>query len=65
MGWAVRLSENPIINKIVDMLYDFMSANRIQLGGAMDAVFAVKRLEMSKQGVETCGEVDEACSVDW
>lgn len=37
----------------------------LQLGGALDAVIAAKRVEMSKQGVQTCGDVDEECTVEW
>jgi len=65
LGWAVKLSENPIFQKIINIIYDFLSHNRIQLGGALDAVIAAKRVEMSKQGVSTCGDVDEECAVEW
>jgi hypothetical protein len=49
----------------VDLLYNFLSANRLSLGGAFDVLIAAKRVEMSKQGVQTCGDVDEECSVEW
>ena len=29
------------------------------------AIIATKRIEQSKKGVETCGDVDEACAVEW
>lgn len=35
--------------QIVDMIYEFLSANRLSLGGAMDAIIAAKRIEMSKK----------------
>lgn len=65
LGWATKLSESPMLAKMVDASYNFLSNNRISLGGAMDAVIAAKRVEMSKKGVETCGDVDEECSVEW
>lgn len=40
--------------RLVDLLYDFLSKNRLSLGGAMDGIIAAKRMELSKQGVETC-----------
>lgn len=42
LGWAVNLMELPIISKMVDLLYEFLSANRISLGNAL---------------VSTCGTV--------
>ena len=65
LGWAVRLSEIPLFAKIMDVVYDFLSANRLSLGAAFDGVIAAKRIDLSKKGVETCGDVDEECSVDW
>jgi hypothetical protein len=59
LGWAVRLSEVPLFAKLLDVVYDFLSANRIALGGALDGLIAAKRMDMSKKGVETCGDVDE------
>lgn len=35
LGWAVNLMELPIISKLVDLLYEFLSANRISLGNAL------------------------------
>jgi hypothetical protein len=49
----------------VDVIYNFLSANRLSLGGAFDMFIAAKRVEMSKKGVETCGDVDEECAVEW
>ncbi|GAX83680.1 hypothetical protein CEUSTIGMA_g11105.t1 [Chlamydomonas eustigma] len=65
LGWATRISELPIIKKLVDMLYDFLSANRISLGGALDGIIAAKRMEMSKEGKETCSDIDEQCTTEW
>ncbi|KAL6762097.1 hypothetical protein V8C86DRAFT_2525069 [Haematococcus lacustris] len=65
LGWAAHLSELPLFSKIVDLIYNFLSANRLSLGGAMDAIIAAKRMELSKKGVETCGDVDEECKVEW
>lgn len=62
LGWATRISELPIIAKIVDIVYNFLSANRLSLGGAMDGIIAAKRMEMSKQGVETCGGEDRGAA---
>lgn len=59
LGWAVRLSEVPLFAKLLEVVYDFLSANRIVLGGALDGLIAAKRMDMSKKGVETCGDVDE------
>ncbi|KAF6257418.1 hypothetical protein COO60DRAFT_1271375 [Scenedesmus sp. NREL 46B-D3] len=65
LGWAVDLMEVPLLNKLVDLLYEFLSANRISLGNALDGIIAAKRIDMSKQGVETCGDVDEECAIEW
>lgn len=35
LGWAVNLMELPIVAKIIDLLYEFLSANRISLGNAL------------------------------
>lgn len=65
LGWATRIMELPIINKIVDLLYQFLSANRLSLGGALDGIIAAKRMDMSKSGIQTCGDVDEQCTAEW
>lgn len=31
----------------------------------MDAVIAAKRVELSKKGVSSCGDLDEGCMVEW
>lgn len=65
LGWAVNLMELPIVSKLVDLLYEFLSANRISLGNALDGIIAAKRIDMSKKGVDTCGDVDEECAIEW
>ena len=50
----------------MDVLYEFLSANRLamgSMGGLLDGVIASKRITMAQQGVQTCGDVDEECSV--
>ena len=52
--------------RIVDIVYEFLSSNRLNMGfmgGFLDAVIASKRMQMSQKGIETCGDVDEECSV--
>ena len=41
-------------SRLVDILYEFLSANRLSLGGALDGIIAAKRMDMSKSGKETC-----------
>lgn len=65
LGWLAFLMELPLFTNAVDVLYEFISRNRISLGAAMDTLLAGKKLQMSKQGVTTCSDVDEECSVDW
>eukprot|EP00199_Chlamydomonas_sp_CCMP681_P001981 CAMPEP_0119107482 /NCGR_PEP_ID=MMETSP1180-20130426/10462_1 /TAXON_ID=3052 ORGANISM="Chlamydomonas cf sp, Strain CCMP681" /NCGR_SAMPLE_ID=MMETSP1180 /ASSEMBLY_ACC=CAM_ASM_000741 /LENGTH=348 /DNA_ID=CAMNT_0007092977 /DNA_START=181 /DNA_END=1224 /DNA_ORIENTATION=- len=65
LSWAADLSAWPFVSKLVDLIYHFLSSNRISLGGAFDAIIAAKRVEMSKKGVESCGDLDEECSVEW
>ena len=65
LSWLSFLMELPLFTQLVDLLYDFVSRNRISLGNAMDALVAGKKLQMSKQGVSTCSDVDEECTVDW
>ncbi|GLC47460.1 hypothetical protein PLESTF_001899700 [Pleodorina starrii] len=65
LGWLAFLMELPLFTNAVDALYDFISRNRISLGGAMDTLLAGKKLQMSKAGITTCSDVDEECSVDW
>ena len=47
--------------RLVDLLYDFLSANRLSLGGALDGIIAAKRMDMSKSGKETCSGEDYIC----
>ena len=65
LGWVVTLMESPLLAKIVDLLYDFLSKNRIQISGAMDALVAARRVNMAKAGVEVCGDVDGGCEIEW
>ncbi|KAI8474569.1 MAG: hypothetical protein J3K34DRAFT_407422, partial [Monoraphidium minutum] len=65
LGWVVGLMESPLMAKIVDFVYEFLSKNRIKIGGAMDAIIAAKRVSMSKAGVEVCGDVDGGCEIEW
>lgn len=46
LGWAVDIMEIPLISKLVDWLYDFLSANRISLGNALDGIIAAKRIDL-------------------
>jgi hypothetical protein len=48
LGWVVTLMESPILAKIVDVIYEFLSKNRIKISGAMDALVAAKRVSMAK-----------------
>ena len=50
----LRLPLPRLLSRVVDLIYNFLSANRISLGGAMDAIIAAKRVDMSKKGVQTC-----------
>lgn len=65
LGWATKIMELPIINKLVDILYNFLSANRLSMGGALDGIIAAKRMDMAKAGVHTCADVDEECAAEW
>lgn len=65
LGWLIWLMELPIATKLVDLIYEYLSKNRISLGNSMDMLLAGKKLDMSKQGVTTCADVDEACEVEW
>jgi len=65
LGWVVTVMQSAVIAKLVDIVYDFLSANRIQIGGAMDALVAAKRVSMANAGVEVCGDVDGGCEVEW
>jgi predicted DCC family thiol-disulfide oxidoreductase YuxK len=48
LGWVVTLMELPLFTKIVDLIYDFLSKNRIKISGAFDALVAAKRVSMAK-----------------
>ena len=65
LGWVVTVMQLPIVAWLVDRLYDFLSANRIKISGAMDALIAAKRVSMANQGVEVCGDVDGGCEIEW
>jgi predicted DCC family thiol-disulfide oxidoreductase YuxK len=65
LGWVVTVMELPLVGKLVDLLYEFLSKNRIKIGGMMDALVAAKRVSMSKAGVEVCGDVDGGCEIEW
>lgn len=65
LGWVVALMESPLLAKLVDLVYEFLSKNRIQLSGAFDALVAARRVSMAKAGVEVCGDVDGGCEIEW
>lgn len=65
MGWATQMADFPLLNWLVDVLYNFLSKNRISLGGMMDSIIVAKRMELSKAGKETCGDMDDECMVEW
>ena len=46
LGWAVDLMEIPVIARVIDALYDWLSANRISLGNSLDGIIAAKRIDM-------------------
>lgn len=47
----------------VEALYDILSKYRLPMAGALDALMAVKRVNMSSQGVQTCENVEEECEI--
>ncbi|GBG00293.1 thiol-disulfide oxidoreductase [Raphidocelis subcapitata] len=65
LGWVVSVMESPLVSKLVEWLYEFLSKNRIKISGAMDALIAAKRVSMAKAGVEVCGDVDGGCEIEW
>lgn len=66
LGWAAALIDNPITSKVVDWVYDLLSKYRLPIGKGMDFVVAAKRIKMSSEGVQTCGDLDgDGCQVEW
>jgi hypothetical protein len=65
LGWATKLADIPLVAWLVDALYNFLSERRVSFGGLFDGVIAAKRMEMVKEGKETCGDMDDECVVEW
>mmetsp|Transcript_7196 Transcript_7196/g.18480 ORF Transcript_7196/g.18480 Transcript_7196/m.18480 type:complete len:777 (-) Transcript_7196:244-2574(-) len=60
LGWVFKLAQLPLISKVAEIIYKLISKNRLALGGGMDAVMAMGRINMEKEGTGTC-EADGEC----
>mmetsp|Transcript_20577 Transcript_20577/g.57091 ORF Transcript_20577/g.57091 Transcript_20577/m.57091 type:complete len:400 (-) Transcript_20577:1301-2500(-) len=59
LGWVFVLARLPILNKIAEFIYRLISKNRLAMGNSMDAIMAVGRINMEKEGTGTCEEGGE------
>ena len=56
---------SPLFSQLVDLLYEFLSANRMSLGNSFDdATIASKRIDRSKKGIETCSDTAVECCIE-
>jgi len=60
LGWVFKLAQLPLLSKAADIVYKLISKNRMAMGAGMDAVLAVGRINMEKEGTGTC-EADGEC----
>jgi CBS domain-containing protein/predicted DCC family thiol-disulfide oxidoreductase YuxK len=64
-GWLSTLAGLPIIEKIVEWLYEIVSKYRLPVGKQFDSLLALKRMNMTNAGVEHCVDDEEACEAEW
>ena len=54
LGWVFVLSRLPLIGEAANLIYKFISKNRMQIGGGMDAVMALGKINMEEKGEGSC-----------
>lgn len=64
-GWYSKLASLPLIEKIVEAIYAFVSKYRLPMGSQFDSLLAIKRMNMTNAGVEHCVDDEEACEAEW
>ena len=52
LGWVFRLAKLPLFSQAADLLYQLVSKNRTALGGALDGVLAVGRINAEERGAQ-------------
>lgn len=59
LGWVLQLAKLPLIKEIAELIYKFLSKNRLVIGGGMDAVMALGKINMEQKGEGSCAEDGE------
>jgi predicted NBD/HSP70 family sugar kinase/thiol-disulfide isomerase/thioredoxin len=59
LGWVFALSRLPVIGQAAELIYKFISKNRMSIGGGMDAVMALGKINMEAKGEGSCAEDGE------
>ncbi len=59
LGWVFQLSKLPVIGQAAELIYKFISKNRMSIGGGMDAVMALGKINMEAKGEGSCAEDGE------
>jgi polyphosphate glucokinase len=59
LGWVFQLSKLPVLGQAAEMIYKVISKNRVSIGGGMDAVMALGKINMEAKGEGSCAEDGE------
>ena len=59
LGWVFALSRLPLLGQAAELIYKFISKNRMSIGGGMDAVMALGKINMEEKGEGSCAEDGE------
>ena len=59
LGWVFVLSRLPLLGQAAELIYKFISKNRVSIGGGMDAVMALGKINMEEKGEGSCAEDGE------
>ncbi len=59
LGWVFQLTKLPVMGQAAEMIYKFISKNRMEIGGGMDAVMALGKINMEQKGEGSCAEDGE------
>jgi predicted NBD/HSP70 family sugar kinase/thiol-disulfide isomerase/thioredoxin len=59
LGWVFQLARLPLFGPAAELIYKFISKNRMSIGGGMDAVMALGKINMEAKGEGSCAEDGE------
>lgn len=59
LGWIFALAKLPLLGAAAEIVYKLVSKNRLAIGGGMDAVMALGKINMEEKGEGSCAENGE------